>query len=103
MKKEILLLLIATGLVMSLKIEAQTKSVQISKFEYKPTDLTPRTNPVLDNTGSVCAIIRFWHSGSDYIIEPNSGFLKKVEYPGETRLWVPPIETKRITIRHKLP
>lgn len=101
MKKRKLLMLIAVGLVIPTKSMAQTRSVQITKFVEKPTDLTPRTQSVQDNTGKICAIIKFWHSGSDYIIEPNAGYLKKEVHPGETRLWVPPIETKRITIRHK--
>lgn len=99
MKKRKLLMLIAVGLVVSLKSVAQTKYVQITKFERNYTSLKASVTPVIDNAGEECALIRFWYSGSDFIIEPNMGYLKKEENTGETRMWVPK-GTKRITIRH---
>ena len=98
MKKK-LLLLIMIGLVVPLKSMAQTKYVQITKFERNYTSLKASVTPVKDNAGEECAMIRFWYSGSDCIIEPNMGYLKKEDDPGETRMWVPK-GTKRITIRH---
>ena len=98
MKKK-LLLLIMIGLVVPLKSMAQTKYVQITKFERNYTSLKASVTPVKDNAGEECAMIRFWYSGSDFIIEPNMGYLKKEDDPGETRMWVPK-GTKRITIRH---
>lgn len=97
--KRNLLLLITIGLVVPLKSMAQTKYVQITKFEKNYTSLKASVTPVKDNAGEDCAMIRFWYSGSDFIIEPNMGYLKIEEYPGETRMWVPK-GTKRITIRH---
>lgn len=91
-------LLVAMTLVMPLQIEAQ--SVQITKFERNYTSLIASMNQVYDNAGEACAVIRFWYSGEEFIIEPNLGVLKKEELPGETRLWVPK-GTKRITVRHK--
>lgn len=99
MKKKRLLLLIAIGLAIPLMSMAQTKYVQIIKFEKNYTSLKASVTPVKDNAGEDCAMIRFWYSGSEFIIEPNMGYLKKEEYPGETRMWVPK-GTKRITIRH---
>lgn len=79
---------------------AMAQNIQITKFERNYTSLIASMNPVFDNAGEACAVIRFWYSGSDFIIEPNLGILKIEHHPGETRLWVPQ-GTKRITIRHK--
>lgn len=98
MKKRKQFLLIAIGLVMTMKCLAQTKKIQITKFEMS-NSLIASMNQVKDNNEEVGAVIRFWYSGSGYIIEPNLGILKKETYPGETRLWVP-LGTTRITIRH---
>lgn len=98
MKKN-LLLLITIGLVIPLKGMTQGKTIQITKFERNYTSLIASMNPIKDNAGEDCAVIRFWYSGSDYIIEPNLGVLKIETYPGETRVWVPR-GTKRITVRH---
>lgn len=92
-------LLITIGLIVALESMAQTKYVQITKFEKNYTSLKASVNSVKDNAGEDCALIRFWYSGSDFIIEPNLGYLKKEEDTGETRMWVPK-GTKRITIRH---
>jgi hypothetical protein len=99
MKKRKLLMLITIGLVVPLMGMAQTKYVQITKFERNYTSLKASVTPVIDNAGEECALIRFWYSGSDFIFEPNMGYLKKEENTGETRMWVPK-GTKRITIRH---
>lgn len=98
MKKRELLFLMAIVLVMPLKSIAQTKSVQITKFGMS-NSLIASMDQVLDNNGEACAVIRFWYSGSDYIIQPNLGVLKMETEPGETRLWVPR-GTTRITVRH---
>lgn len=90
--------LMAMALMMPLQMGAQ--NIQITKFERNPTSLIASMNQVVDNAGNACAVIRFWYSGEEFIIEPNLGVLKKEEYPGETRLWVPK-GTKRITVRHK--
>lgn len=98
MKKRKLLLLIAIVLAMPLKSIAQGKKIQISKFGMG-NSLIASMNTVLDNNGEACAVIRFWYSGSDYIIQPNLGVLKMEKEPGETRLWVPR-GTTRVTVRH---
>lgn len=98
MKKRKLLLLIAIVLAMPLKSIAQGKKIQISKFGMG-NSLIASMNTVLDNNGEACAVIRFWYSGSDYIIQPNLGVLKMETEPGETRLWVPR-GTTRVTVRH---
>ena len=80
-------------------IKAQEKQVSITKFEMNPTSRKASMTKVLDNNNDACAVIRFWHTGSDFIIEPNMGELRREEYPGETRLWVPK-GTKKVTIKH---
>lgn len=99
MKKKKLLLLFAIVMVMPLKSMAQGKTIQITKFERNYTSLIASMNQVKDNNEEVGAVIRFWYSGSGYIIEPNLGILKIENLPGETRLWVPK-GTTRITVRH---
>lgn len=99
MKKGKLLLLIAIVFVMPLESLAQMNNIQITKFEMS-NSLIASMNSVFDNNGDACAVIRFWYSGSGYIIEPNLGILKIETLPGETRLWVPK-GTTRITVRHK--
>ena len=86
-------------LVFAFPIVTIAQEVKITKFEMNPTSRKASMTKVLDNNQDVCAVIRFWYSGSDFIIEPNLGVLRKEEYPGETRLWVPK-GTKKITIRH---
>ena len=82
------------------KLVAQEKKVIVSNFERNYSTILSRVDPVKDISGQKCAVIRFWYSGSEYVFEPNLGFLKKEELPGETRLWVPR-GTKKITIRHR--
>ena len=98
MKKRKLLLLIAIVLAMPLKSIAQGKKIQITRFGIS-NSLIATMNPVTDNNGEAGAVIRFWYSGSDYIIQPNLGVLKMEKEPGETRLWVPR-GTTRVTVRH---
>ncbi len=100
MKRRKWLWLIAIVLAIPLKNEAQTKSksIQITKFE-RGKSLIASMEPAFDNAGEAGAVIRFWYSGSGFIIEPNLGILRIENYPGETRLWVPR-GTTRINVRH---
>lgn len=76
------------------------QDIQITKFERNYTSLIASVNPIYDNAGDACAVIRFFVRDKDFIIEPNLGVLKKEDLPGEIRLYVPR-GTKRLTIRHK--
>ena len=69
MKKK-LLLLIMIGLVVPLKSMAQTKYVQITKFERNYTSLKASVTPVKDNAGEECAMIRFWYSDQTLSLNP---------------------------------
>ena len=93
-------LLLAVG---SVKTEAQTNEPQqdivVTNFQRAVTDMTARVNPVYDNNGEACAIIKFSVRDTTYVIEPNLGFVKRECKVGEIRLWVP-AGTKRLTVRH---
>ena len=88
----ILLLLIAT------MCKAKAQDIEITKFERNYTSLIASMDPVYDNTGEACAVIRFFVRGDGFIIEPNMGMMKQETKPGEIRVWVPR-GTKRLTIR----
>lgn len=76
------------------------EDIQIRRFEKNYTSLISRMNPVFDNAGDACAVLRCYVRGKDFSIEPNLGVVKKEKLEGEIRLWIPK-GTKRITIRHK--
>lgn len=75
------------------------KRIQVSKFEKNITSLIGSVNPVEDNTGEACAVLRIWMPDNDFEVEPNLGVLKRETKTGEQLLWIP-VGTKRLTIRH---
>ena len=77
------------------------QDIKVTDFGQNPTSLIAKMNPVMDNAGNGCAVIRFYIRGeaSEYTIEPNLGSLRQEALSGEIRVWVPK-GTKRITIRH---
>lgn len=93
MKKILMLvvLLVAAG-------QMKAQDIEITRFERNLKSLIASANPVYDNTGEACAVIRFFVRDTDFIIEPNMGYKKREVYPGEIRLYVPK-GTKRLTIR----
>ena len=93
MKKLMILLLM---IVAAEQLRAQ--DIQISRFERNYTSLIASVNPVYDNTGEACAVLRFYVREKDFIIEPNLGMMKQEVLPGEIRIWVPK-GTKRLTVR----
>ena len=99
MKKICVLMLLAMASAFPMVTMAQNKQVKIAQFERSHTSLIASMNQVKDNNGDICAVIRFWNTDPDYVIEPNLGVVKTEQHSGETRLWVPK-GTKRITIRH---
>lgn len=85
-------------LAFSLQAHSQ-KRIQVSKFEKNITSLIGSVNPVEDNTGEACAVLRIWMPDNDFEVEPNLGVLKRETKTGEQLLWIP-VGTKRLTIRH---
>ena len=85
-------------LLLATASQLKAQDIQITKFERDITNLKASTEPVYDNTGEACALIRFLVSGKDYTIEPNLGMMKQEVLPGEIRIWVPK-GTKRLTVR----
>ena len=95
MKKMMIALLL---MVAANGVKAQ--DIEVSKFERNYTSLIASMNPVYDNTGEACAVIRFFVRDGRFIIEPNMGMMKLETLPGEIRIWVPK-GTKRLTIRRE--
>ena len=100
MKKIFVWSLLAMFLLLSQVTFAQDKDIRITKFERNYTSLIASMNPVEDNAGEVCSVLRCYVRGTDYSIEPNLGVLKTEILDGEIRLWIPR-GTKRITVRHR--
>ena len=86
-----LLMIVAAG-------QLRAQDIQISRFERNYTSLIASVNPVYDNTGEACAVLRFYVREKDFIVEPNLGMMKQEVLPGEIRIWVPK-GTKRLTVR----
>ena len=79
----------------------KAQKVQIKDFAENGANMIASVNRAYENNHIACAVIRFFVGDGDYIIEPNMGVVKRENLPGEIRLWVPPKETKRITIKHR--
>lgn len=94
--KKIIIALLLTVVANGMKAQ----DIGISKFERNYTSLIGSMNPVYDNTGEACAVIRFFVRDGRFIIEPNMGMMKLETLPGEIRIWVPK-GTKRLTIRRE--
>lgn len=95
MKKIIIALLL---IVAANGIKAQ--EIAVKRFERNVTSLIASVNPVNDNTGEACAVIRFLGKDANFIIEPNMGMMKLETMTNEIRIWVPK-GTKRLTIRRE--
>lgn len=95
--KKILCVIILLVLLIS---EGKAQNIQITKFERNITNLIASTNPVYDNAGEACAMVRFFVRDMGFTIEANLGVVKTDTLPSEIRLWIP-TGTKRITVRHE--
>lgn len=60
-------------LLISAAANLKAQDIQITRFEQNHTSLIARANPIYDNAGEACAVIRFFVRNPDYIIEPNLG------------------------------
>lgn len=76
------------------------QEIQIKRFERNYNSLIARVEPMYDNNGDGCAVIRFFVSNTDFVIDPNMGVVKGMVLPGEIRLYVPK-GTKRLTVKLK--
>lgn len=85
-------------LLLATACQLEAQDIQITRFERNLTNLTASTNPVYDNTGEACALIRFLVRNKDFTIEPNMGMMRQDYLKGEIRMYVPK-GTKRLTIR----
>ena len=77
-----------------------SSNLMIEEFAANPMNLLARANPVVDNSGQPCAVIRYTVDSDEYTIEPNLGVLKTITNPGEIIQYVPRW-TKRLTIRYR--
>lgn len=103
MKKYVIVLWAWLLTVGSVKTVAQTDEMQdivVTNFQRVVTDLTASMNPVMDNNGDACAVLKFSVRDTTFVIEPNLGYLRRESKVGEIRLWVP-ARTKRLTVRHE--
>ena len=91
--------LIIPAVMLTTVLSVSAQDIQITRFERNYTSLIASMNPVYDNTGEACAVVRFLTRDNGFIIEPNFGVLRTESLPGEIRMWIPK-GTKRITIRH---
>lgn len=80
-------------------MQLYAQDIKVTKFERNFTSLIASMDPVYDNAGEACAVIRFLVRDEGFEIEPNLGVLKRDNRIGEVRLWVP-VGTKRIIVRH---
>lgn len=95
--KKIYLLLVLFSLSFGDEVYAQ--DISIKYLEYRANDLTAKANPVFDNAGIACSLIRFSVRDTTFLIEGNMGILKRKVESGEIFVYVPS-HTKRLTIRH---
>lgn len=91
-------ILLALVLFVSTNLCAQ--DIKVTTFERNYTSLIASMDPVYDNAGEACAVVRFFVRDEGFEIEPNLGVLKREDKTGEIRLWVP-TGTKRLTIRRQ--
>ena len=81
-------------------MQMNAQDIEVTKFERNVTSLIASMDPVYDNAGEACAVIRFFVRDEGFEIEPILGVLKREIRTGEIRLWVP-AGTKRLTVRHQ--
>lgn len=77
-----------------------SSDIKLSDFKQNPQVLIGSLNPINDNAGKPCAVIRYFVNDDDFVIEPNLGVLKTITKPGQIIQYVP-AGTKRLTIRNK--
>lgn len=81
----------------SLLTSATTSDIKISDFRINPSSLIGSSEPIYDNAGNACAVIRYFVNDDDFVIAPNLGVLKTIRKPGMILQYVP-TGTKRLSI-----
>ena len=76
-----------------------SSDISLSDFKLNPQVLMASLNPINDNAGNACAVIRYFVNDDNFVIEPNLGVLKTIKNPGQIIQYVP-AGTKRLTIRN---
>ena len=92
-------LLVLMAFLLNGLMQLYAQDIKVTQFERNFTSLIASMDPVYDNAGEACAVIRFLVRDEGFEIEPNLGVLKREDKTGEIRLWVP-VGTKRIIVRH---
>ena len=88
------------ALILISAIQVSAQNISVTRFERNYTSLIASVDPVYDNAGEACALIRFYVRDDGFEIEPNLGYLRVEKRTGEIRVWLP-AGTKRLTIRHQ--
>ena len=76
------------------------QDIEVKDFVRNHTSMVARMNPVMDNAGEACALIRFSVRDTSFVIEANLGVLKRECKIGEIHVYVPQ-GTKRLTVRYR--
>lgn len=77
-----------------------SSDIRIVSFELNPKVIIGSVNPIYDNSGQACAVIRYFVNDSNFVIEPNLGELKTIKKTGQILQYVP-VGTRRLTIRNE--
>ena len=101
MKRCLLLLttLIFTGVQLLL-----AQDISVKSFRLLPNDLTARVDPVTNDNGQTCALVKIVTTERGFEFDPDAlGMCSSVDenHAGEVWIWIAP-GARRLTIRHKL-
>lgn len=99
-KCRICLLAVILAVLSAISVNAQ--EITVTDFYLDEHDLTANRNPVEDQNGEKCALIRVQTTQKGFVFDVGSAGITKVEddKPGEIWLWVP-YGIKNISIRHE--
>ena len=100
MKRYLLLLttLIFTGVQLLL-----AQDISVKSFRLLPNDLTARVDPVTNDNGQTCALVKIVTTERGFEFDPDAlGMCGSVDenHAGEVWIWIAP-GSRRLTIRHK--
>lgn len=83
----------------SVPISMSSTDIKLSGFRQNPFVMTGSLEPVYDNSGKACAVIRYFVNDDNFVIEPNMGEMKTIKKLGQIIQYVP-VGTRRLTIRN---
>lgn len=95
-----MLRIVGVAVLLLICSSTQAQDIEIREFRQNVTSLIGSVNPVYDNTGQACAVIRFSVRDTTFVVEGNLGVVKRMSQLGEILVYVP-ATTKRLTIRHE--